>query len=245
HSLPVEPTPDTLSMYITYESHYINAKSVKSYLSGIVNSLEGLYPDVRASRNAALVRNTLGGCLKMSSHVTQRKSPLTRSDVGRMIARYENGSHDDLLFLAILVTGFNGLNRLGELVWPDSTSLQDYRKVVNFTSLRRTPDFFSFFLPGHKGNRFFNGNTVLITRRNDEANALPTMGRYLDSRMTLPHTRVHTALFVRECGSVPTRSWFLSYFAANFDADIAGHSIRSGGATDLALRGVPDTLIQK
>ncbi|EJD46820.1 hypothetical protein AURDEDRAFT_38214, partial [Auricularia subglabra TFB-10046 SS5] len=245
HSLPVEPTADTLSLYISYESYFINAKSVKSYLSGIVNSLEGLYPDVRANRNTALVRNTLSGCLKMSSHVTQRKSPLTRSDVGRMIALYEAGSHDDLLFLAILVTGFNCLNRLGELVWPDSVSLHDYRKVVNFASLRRTADFFSFFLPSHKGNRFFDGNTVLITRRHDEADALPTMERYLHSRMTLPLTRVHTALFVRENGTVPTRSWFLSYLAANFGSDIAGHSIRSGGATDLALRGVPDALIQK
>ncbi|EJD54603.1 hypothetical protein AURDEDRAFT_35921, partial [Auricularia subglabra TFB-10046 SS5] len=185
------------------------------------------------------------GCLKMSLHVTRRKTPLSRSDVGRMIDLYQDGPHDDLLFIAILATGFSGLNRLGELVWPDSINLQEYRKVVNAASLELNDDFYSFFLPGHKGNRFFDGNTVLITRRDDEADPLPTMRRYIHSRASLPLTRVHTALFVKADGTVPTRSWFLSYLAANFTPDIAGHSIRSGGATNLALRGVPDSLIQK
>lgn len=232
-------------MYISYESHFINAKSIRSYLSGIVNSLEGLYPDVRTHRNAVIVRNTLSGCIKMSSHVVSRKAPLTRADIGRIIELYYDGSYDDLLFIAVLATGFCGLNRLGKLVWPDSRNPQEYRKVIDATSLRFSDDHYSFFLPGHKGNRFFAGNTVLITRRDDEADPLPVVRRYLDSRMSLPLTRVHTALFVREDATIPTRSWFLSYLATHLLRDFAGHSIRSGGATDLALRGVPDHLIQK
>jgi len=39
HSLPVEPTPDTLSFYAIYMSHHIKPKSVASYLSSICSKL--------------------------------------------------------------------------------------------------------------------------------------------------------------------------------------------------------------
>src|ERR1700733_3309167 len=40
HGLPIEPTPQTLSCYTTFQSFHINPKSVDSYLSGICNQLE-------------------------------------------------------------------------------------------------------------------------------------------------------------------------------------------------------------
>ncbi|KAF8591603.1 hypothetical protein K439DRAFT_1626974 [Ramaria rubella] len=43
---------------------------------------------------------------------------------------------------------------------------------------------------------------------------------------------------------MPTYSWFVSRLHAILDRDIGGHSIRSGGATALALAGVPDSVIQ-
>ncbi|EJD39637.1 hypothetical protein AURDEDRAFT_36620, partial [Auricularia subglabra TFB-10046 SS5] len=243
-----------LSLYAAYESHFIAAKSVRTYLSGIAHSLEPFYPHVRASRSADLVRNTVAGCIKMSSHHVTRKSLLSRHDLGRMFQKYGSSpSHDDLLFLAILFTGFNGLLRLGELVWPDSAAQQDFRKVITHASFAwdsaATPGephsrHYSFLLPGHKGNRFFDGDTVVVTERADSANAVPIMRAYETSRSQLADTKFHPALFVRANGSVPTRSWFIRYLKDNFPDDIRGHSIRSGGATDLALRGVPDNLIQ-
>ncbi|EJD51074.1 hypothetical protein AURDEDRAFT_26593, partial [Auricularia subglabra TFB-10046 SS5] len=143
----------------------------------------------------------------------------------------------------ILFVGFNALLRLGELVWPDSSSLSDYRKCIPFSSLAwrdadapagAGPEQFSFMLPGHKGNRFFEGNIVVVTNRSDPANALPVMRAYLSARQANAHTRLHPALFVRADGSVPRRSWFIKYLKSNFGDDVRGHSIRSGGATDLA-----------
>src|SRR5882762_3517601 len=61
HSLPVEPTPQTLSYYTTFQSFYINPKSVDSYLSGICNQLEPYFPEVRQSRKSYLVNRTLAG----------------------------------------------------------------------------------------------------------------------------------------------------------------------------------------
>lgn len=137
HNLPYEPTPDTLSLYVVYESHHINPRSVKSYLSGICNSLETLFPGVRAARNSPIVCNTLAGRLKMGQHSISRKRPLSRADVGRAIAQCSSGSHDDLLFGALLGSGFNALHRLGERVWPDTEGLQDFRKCIPFGSLEQ------------------------------------------------------------------------------------------------------------
>ncbi|KZV79149.1 hypothetical protein EXIGLDRAFT_586385, partial [Exidia glandulosa HHB12029] len=249
HDMPPDPTPDTLSFFAVYMSHFINPKSVQSYLSGICHSLEPLHPTVRAARNSDIVKRTLTGCIKLSTKQTTRKSPLSVADLSRMKSKYEpNGSFDDILWLAILFSGFNALHRLGELVWPDTVAEQDYRKVIPSSSLRwgNTPRrFYSYTLPGHKGNRFFEGNTVMITQRTDGANAVPIMENYTSLRTANPKTRFHPALFVRENGSIPTRAWFIRRLRTNFGADYAGHSVRSGGATDLALRGIPDSSIQK
>ncbi|KAH8919584.1 hypothetical protein BT69DRAFT_1206803, partial [Atractiella rhizophila] len=41
------------------------------------------------------------------------------------------------------------------------------------------------------------------------------------------------------------RSWFIRQLRRFFSSDIAGHSLRSGGATHLAANGVPESIIQK
>ncbi|KZV96257.1 hypothetical protein EXIGLDRAFT_593064, partial [Exidia glandulosa HHB12029] len=245
HGLSYEPTPDTLSLYVAYEFHFINTRSVKSYLSGVCSALEPIFPSVREARASPLVRNTIAGRLKMTQTAVSRKSPLSADDIAKMIAKYGKGSHDDILFACLLAVGFNGLHRLGELVWPDTKALQSSRKCISFASLTCETDHFAYDLPGHKGNRFFEGNRVAIYSRADGADAFPVLHSYLTSRASFTTTHTQPHLFVRLDGSVPTRSWFLRYLGANFSRDIAGHSVRSGGATDLALRGVHDHIIQK
>ncbi|KAH8930079.1 hypothetical protein BT69DRAFT_1180113, partial [Atractiella rhizophila] len=41
------------------------------------------------------------------------------------------------------------------------------------------------------------------------------------------------------------RSWFIRRLRMHFSSDVAGHSLRSGGATHLAANGIPDSTIQK
>ena len=55
HALPIDPTPKTLSYYITFQSAHINPKSVESDLSGICNNLELFFPDIRSNHATALV----------------------------------------------------------------------------------------------------------------------------------------------------------------------------------------------
>lgn len=106
HSFPIEPTPDTLSFFAVYMAHYIKPKSVLSYLSGICNQLEPFFPEVRTHRQHWLVTKTLAGCRKMFPSTVSRKRPITRSELA-MIARLytSSSSYDDILFLAILLTG--------------------------------------------------------------------------------------------------------------------------------------------
>src|ERR1700722_6394482 len=99
HGLPVEPTPQTLSYYTTFQSFYINPKSIDSYLSGICNQLEPFFPDVRKNCASSLVARTLAGAKRHHGRSTIRKSPLTTANlliVSRDLAL--SSDHDDLLF---------------------------------------------------------------------------------------------------------------------------------------------------
>ena len=51
-------------------------------------------------------------------------------------------------------------------------------------------------------------------------------------------------LWIRKNGSVPTRHFFITRLRHYFEKDVAGQSMRAGGATSLAEHGVPPSLIQ-
>jgi integrase len=52
-------------------------------------------------------------------------------------------------------------------------------------------------------------------------------------------------LFIKRDGTVPTRAWFLQRLHVFFGREVSGHSLRSGGATALALAGASDGTIQR
>ena len=131
HNMPIDPTPETLSYYITFQSSHINPKSVESYLSGICNNLEPFFPEIRANRASALVKRTLKGALRRHGRPTKRKSPLSTTQLQSITSHFAHSrDHDDMLFLSMLNTGFPGLLRLGEMTVADSLHLRDFRKVV-------------------------------------------------------------------------------------------------------------------
>src|ERR1700678_2506029 len=109
-----------VNYFTVYMAHYIKPQSVSSYLSGICNQLEPFFPDVRSHRLHWLVTKTLVGCQKMFPSTTSRKRPLTRAELINISRFYISSNvYNDILFLTILLTGFHGLLRLGELTWPD------------------------------------------------------------------------------------------------------------------------------
>ena len=131
---------------------------------------------------------------------------------------------------------------LGELTFPDSVTCRNYRKVILQHTVNITPKSYSFLLPGHKADRTYEGNLVII-----EQTALPTSPHtFFKSHLT---SRDHfhllkPELWLHESGIVPTRSWFIKWLCWFFPSDIAGQSMRAGGATSLAEAGVHPNIIQ-
>jgi hypothetical protein len=243
HNFPVEPTPDTLSFYIVFMCHHIRPKSVDSYLSGICQQLEPYFPSIRDIRKSMLCKRTLTGCKRLRGVPTIRKRALTIDDLHLVVRFYSSStSHDDLLFVSQILTGFFALMRLGELTTPDDKSIFDHRKITSRSSVSLSHDDYRFFLPGHKADKFFEGNIIIIQRHTTLVDPVFHFKNYLSSRDRLfPFS---SDLWLRADGSRPSRSFFIRRMKLFFKGDVAGQSMRSGGATSLAENGVPPNLIQ-
>ncbi|KIJ34473.1 hypothetical protein M422DRAFT_100724, partial [Sphaerobolus stellatus SS14] len=137
HQISIDPTPDTLNLYIVYMCHFVKPNSVRSYLSGICNKLEPIFPNIC--------------CTKLHAVITHHKQPLTQSSLFQLHAIYSISlEHDDLLFFAMILMGFHGLLHLGELAWPNKIEHRDYRKVIIWHTVSISSIAFEFLLPTHK-----------------------------------------------------------------------------------------------
>ena len=147
-----------------------------------------------------------------------------------------------MLFLCMINTGFAGLLRLGEMTVSDTSHLRDSRKIVSHSSLSWVDNEYEFLLPAHKADTTFEGNRVHIAQIINAPDPQPFMKWFITSRDHL--FPLHPQLWLRKNGTVPTRSWFLHRLSAYCPPDIAGQSMRAGGATALAEAGAPGELIR-
>ena len=136
HNFSYEPTEETLCNFIIYMSHHIQPRSVPSYLFGICNQLEHIFPDVQSVRKRAIVTKTLQGCLRQFGTPPSCKLPLSVDHLAQFRRAYPSPSHDDLLFLPLVCCGFFALHRLGELVDADDPGHRSARERI----LRRCLD---------------------------------------------------------------------------------------------------------
>ena len=222
-------------------SHHIDLKSVSSYLSGICRQLEPYFPNVHSSHHSPLVDCTLKGCLHLKGSAVTRKRALTFEDLFIILSDLSNSTqHDNLLFKSMLITGFFALMRLGELTFPDTIKLRNWRKISKRSTVIISPEQYQFHLPGHKADQFFEleGNTVIVKQKQYcDINPLSIFTDYLSSRDLL-HP-LSSPLWIRKNGSVPTRHFFITHLHRYFEKDVTGQSMRAGGATSLAEHGVP------
>lgn len=244
HQFPVEPTAETLSFFVTFMSHFVKPNTVDSYLSGISSQLEPHFPNARLNRNSRLVAKTLAGAKRLRGSPTSRKAPLRPEDLALVVSSMPlPPSLDDLLFCAQLLTGFYGLLRLGELCVADQPALRNPQKLSLRHTVEVLPSSFCFTLPGHKADRFFEGNQILVL---NDARCLPNpydiFAQYLRARDSMfPY---HPQLWVDAAGQSPTRRWFINRLRSFFPPAIAGQSMRAGGATALAVAGAAPHVIQ-
>ncbi|KAG2737772.1 hypothetical protein P692DRAFT_201732639 [Suillus brevipes Sb2] len=175
HQLPIDPTPDTLSYFVTFMSHHIQPRSVDAYLSGIVNQLEPHFPNVRRSRHSMLVKRTLRGALHSLGRPIERKQPLLRDDLLRVYSSLQHPlSHDDLLWVTQLHCGFYGLLRLGELVAPDEAALREFSKF----SLRTSVTFRRFFSGSFSGHSMRAGGATSLASAGVSPEQIRAIGRW-------------------------------------------------------------------
>lgn len=224
-------------------SHHIEPRSIRTYLTGIVNELEAFYPHVREVRRSRVVVRTLQGCFRRFSSPLNQKQPLTREHLCLVMDHTPLPiSFDDLLFCTLLETGFFGLNRLGELTWPDKVDHRDYAKLSWRHSVVLGADSYQFLLRRDKTDSRFEGNKVVVQRSTSQPDPVETFTRYLIARdQFFP---CHPQLWLRMDGSVPLRGWFVRKLRTFLPPSISGHSMRAGGATSLAAAGVPPAQIQ-
>jgi hypothetical protein len=150
--------------------------------------------------------------------------------------------HDDLLFHAQLNTGFTGLLRLGKLTWPDKVALRNYKKVTLHLSFHQSSQEYSFWLLTHKADTTFEGNRIVVHRISGAPDPLPIMARYINSCDT--QFPFHPQLWLKCDGTIPLHAWFIHHLHHYFGTDIAGQSMRAGGATALAEAGAVLELIK-
>jgi hypothetical protein len=90
----------------------------------------------------------------------------------------------------------------------------------------------------HRADRFFEGSSVILKKREGDLDSLQIFRNYLSMRdASFPHL---PDLWLCETGKLLARSWFILHLRSVInDPNVAGHSLRSGGATALALAGTP------
>jgi hypothetical protein len=227
HSLPIDPTPQTLSRYISYTSRFI--ASGPKYLTGVRHFLSAMYPDFDANRSHPLVTSVIQGSKKIRADPVSRKLPLRLHHLSAFLSRAQSSrSYDDLLFITILACCFYGCHCVGELVQKNDRSLFDWRKVITRSSLLFSAGRVQYRLPYHKSDPFYRGTDVLFTPQ-DTADPVALLADYLSLCGRLHGAA--TSLFLREDGSQPNRSWFESKIFSILDHSFGGHSARAGGAT--------------
>lgn len=243
HKFNIEPNETTLALYVVYMSQFIKPTSIESYLTGISHYLSVFYPSMPQWRAAPLLQQTLRGCKKIHGSPIQRKRALSLSDLTTMTMTLQSSKKfDDMLFVALLLVGFYGLLRLGELVYPDDTSLDQPKKMIRRSTIQLQASSLRFQLPYHKADRFYEGNTILILPNNGPADPITAVARYILLRdRYFPNA---TDMWLRGDGARPRRRWFITQLKSFQLGDVAGHSLRSGGATMLAESGVRLDIIQ-
>jgi len=149
--------------------------------------------------------------------------------------------HDERLFLAILLISFHGLLQLGKLTFADKVDPCDYDKVTLHHTIKLASTSYSFLLPGHKADRFFEGNTIIIQKTSLPSNPHNFFLLYLTLRDHLHPLKPE--LWLHKSGIVLTHSWFIKKFQRFSPSGITGQSMHAGGATYLAEVGISPDII--
>jgi hypothetical protein len=204
HNHDVKPMEDTMSFFIVWLAHHIEPRSVDTYLSGIVSQLEPHFPRVHDVHMSLLVSRTLKGCKKHLSKPINHKQPLSNNNLALVVDTLTSSDlYDDILFVAMLVTGFKTLQRLGKLVWPDVLKHQSYQKLPLHHTLHVDHNSASYMLPYQKNSALGCSCQILLLAEEEAwINPLALFNRYISMRnQQFPY---HLQIWLTTWGTTPT-----------------------------------------
>lgn len=112
---------------------------------------------------------------------------------------------------------------LMSMTWPDKKNLQDYCKVTKQSTVEILLKGFSFFLPGHKADRLFEGNHIILQKNASSDDPVVPFQKYL--ALQDAHFPFHPELWMHKDGSIPIHSWFIGHLHHHFPSDVSGHSL--------------------
>jgi hypothetical protein len=166
YGLGLEPTPDTLALFLAEETLHVKAATALEYLVGARRHLEILCPgwgsQLATSRASALVRAIAVGAAKDRAEPVRRKAPLRPPHLTAFLElALRSEAYDDLLMAAIASAGFYGCHRSGELVLAEPLTLHSAKKLIKRSSYLDDGSGVSYTLPYHKADRLFRGTVVL------------------------------------------------------------------------------------
>ena len=239
------PNATSLPLFAAFLSRRV--KHPNTILSALAAHFKSTLSTWDAIRFSPAMASVLAGAAKQDLAPTRRSPPALPAHLVALVRRaLTSGRFDDLLAAAVAVLGFSGVMRLGDgLMEPDKLEDRAARKVIRrSTVVSVRGKSFSFFLPYHKGDRYYKGSTVIILAENSplDFNVVSLLELYLEQRDALFPTS--SRFLVRSSGEPPFRSWFIPILKS-VAPGITGHGLRAGGATFLAERGVPADIIKR
>jgi hypothetical protein len=221
----------------------LGAKTIKAYLGHVKSActMVGAATDAFDDSRLALLLRAIKKRAPSSS--TRRKLPITVDLLAAMIDLLNLSDHDALAFAAVLSVGVHGLFRSGEISTKSAGSKVPHRADISFErDGSGTATAMTIHLDASKTDPFRKGVDIRIvaTRSSvcpvrlaeaayDQATNKADQAPLFQTRNGRAVSYVHLTRAIRG----------LAARLGLDPKDFAGHSLRIGGATSLALAGVP------
>ena len=219
--------------------------SIESVLYGIkwAHSLAGI---VECPTSHSLVKSSLEGARRKLARPVQPKEPLSVDTVCRIADHYISSSSLAVIrFLFILLVGFAGFYRMGEI------------RTLSVKDVSICSEYMSVFILKRKNDQYREGHTSLLARSHKATCPVSITERLLK---LLPSSTESSSLLVRRIVKSKSKEYFhatkgVSYttlreefrkYVELFVDDIASygtHSIKSGAASNPACRSISADLL--
>ncbi|KAG2084075.1 uncharacterized protein F5147DRAFT_748845 [Suillus discolor] len=246
------PASDNLlALFVASWASKIATMTVENWLAGLHfwHTMHGV-----PWHGHALLHMSTAGVRKLVPEVSKclRRPPVTLEHMHMLYCNLDLSNTFDVSVFAVASIAFWSCCRLGELIINSANSFDASRHVACAVQItRRSPangvSWSSFSIPWSK-TTLGAGAKIILSHVDDFTNPVTALNHHISANAIVPP---HAPLFAFETASggwAPmTRLWFLTCCNQVWKGasllELTGHCFRTGGATELLLRGVPPDVV--